>query len=93
MKENSRAEPSHKDILALLKALDAFKSTPNYAITHEPAGLRELWSGLVKRDSVRGLQKTLNKFKTIFGEVILLYRRFQNIYYECSMDQGDPSLH
>ena len=94
MKEISRAEPSDENILALLKALDAFKSTPtNYAIKHEPARLKQLWSELEKRDSVPDLQETLNKFKSIFGEVILLYRRFQNIYYECSMDQGHPSLH
>ena len=92
LKETSGAEASNKNIiLALLKALDAFKSAPYYAIKHEPARLEELWS--VLEQSCPIFQTALEKFKTMFGEVNLLYRQFQNIHYECSIDQGDPSLH
>ena len=92
LKETSGAEASNKNIIpALLTALDAFKSAPYYAIKHEPAKLAELWSVLEQRYPT--LRTALEKFKTIFGEVNLLYRQFQNIHYECSMDQGDPFLH
>lgn len=75
LKETSGAEASNKSIIpTLLTALGAFKSAPYYAIKHEPAKLGELWSVLEKR--YPALQTALEKFKTIFGEVNLLYCQF-----------------
>ena len=68
LKQNPPAEASDqqkKIISALVTALDAFKSKPQYPVKREP--LRGLWSMLEKMYPDR--QQTWAKFETIFGEV------------------------